>query len=210
MFKTFLYNGIGFIVGLTVGLSAAVRVACPSELHINLLQQTVVRVLVPGVKSGTGWCAGKGKVVTNWHVIESKEGGTAVPEVMIIDYNGNESMGSIIGGDMLYDVALIQSPTACQENWLTLAEEDAEQGTPIYSMGNPLGMRYQFFRGYVAGTDDFSTTVGIFVAPGQSGSPVIDEEGGVVGMVWGMVSDYPGLGLLVPSSIIKQTIYKQE
>lgn len=102
---------------------------------------------------------------------------------------------------------------------LTLAKEAPRFGASVFIVGNPLGLERSFTKGYVshpkrdkdlgwstAGTkfpNPFLQTDAL-IAPGTSGSPVLNEAGGVVGVVSFMFTG-TGLGGAVHLDTIKQS-----
>jgi S1-C subfamily serine protease len=85
---------------------------------------------------------------------------------------------------------------------------------PVYMVGMDLGRPFFYSEGTVSGFDPSSQdelVVGMPVGPGNSGSAVIDKDGGLVGLLYaGSIIDQEGIeemdaahGLCVPLKAIK-------
>ena len=73
---------------------------------------------------------------------------------------------------------------------MMLAESDKViPGMPIYLIGNKSGLGISFLAGHVAGEYNDSNLLDINSGHGDSGSPIIDEYGSVIGILWGRYMD---------------------
>ena len=62
-------------------------------------------------------------------------------------------------------------------------------GLPIYLIGNKNGLGISFLAGHVASEHNDSILLDINSGHGDSGSPIIDEYGSVIGILWGKYVD---------------------
>jgi S1-C subfamily serine protease len=139
-------------------------------------------------KTGTGFViSASGHVVTNYHVIEGCVG----------DVRGNLSGEPpvtlrVVSGDETNDLALLQAPRSSFKEIATIRDKAIHPGDAVIAIGYP-------FHGLL--TSDFTVTTGIVsslsgvlndtrylqisaaVQPGNSGGPLLDSGGNVVGMV---------------------------
>ncbi|MDO4749417.1 MAG: trypsin-like peptidase domain-containing protein [Eubacteriales bacterium] len=156
-----------------------------------------------------------GYILTNYHVIEyAVSGGYTVSVVL---YDGTEYTAEIVGyEDDESDIAVLK----IEAEGLTAAtmgdSSEMRVGDTVYAVGNPLGeLHYTMTRGMVSALDreissqDSQTreikTVNMFqidaaVNSGNSGGPVYDEAGRVIGVVTAKYSDsgVEGLGFAIP------------
>jgi len=138
------------------------------------------------VKIGTGFFVNSRNVVTNWHVIEGCK------DIRLFR-NGFKSRAYIINYDAINDLAVLNSDEK-NPNYLKFrANRKLEIGEDIIAMGYPLGdilgQSIKLTKGNI------STLTGIandasklqFTAPvqhGNSGGPLIDNRGAVIGVVY--------------------------
>jgi S1-C subfamily serine protease len=170
--------------------------------EIRAYKESVVVVRTDDAK-GTGFIISEdGLVVTNRHVIE----GARRPVVSLPNGDTYIAKAAVIGTEA--DLAILDLD-AQNLPALPLAERyNGEAGTPIYVIGNPL-----FFNG-IANEGETIGLLGRFHPPaiglqapiykGNSGSPVIDRSGEVIGVVYaiGTIARNGGgeqkVGLAVP------------
>lgn len=85
--------------------------------------------------------------------------------------------------------------------WARLAGEPS-QGDAVFFYGNPIGLRDLLRRGYVMGTDGRFVFTDIMSGPGDSGAGVFNQNGELVGVVYGYGMPPTGepvvLGLMAP------------
>jgi serine protease Do len=136
---------------------------------------------------GSGVVVAEGKVLTNAHNLHSGE-----VEVTFAD--GRTATGTVAGVDPDGDLAVVAVDTAGAPvvEWAP-ADAAAAPGTPVFAVSNPGGRGLQVTFGYV------SSVVGSFRGPrgrkiqgsvehtaplarGSSGSPIVDQEGRLLGI----------------------------
>ena len=161
--------------------------------------------------SGTGFIISEdGYIMTNYHVIE--EAHLNGYDITVMMYDGTTYQASIVGTEADNDIAVLQI-NATSLNSVTFGNSDAIQvGDQIYPVGNPLGeLAFTMTFGRVTALDRMITTsesatpINMFqidaaVNSGNSGGPVYDDEGEVVGVVTAKYSDsgIEGLGFAIP------------
>lgn len=147
---------------------------------------TVLRSAVVTIEtlkgSGTGFYISKdGYLLTNNHVVGDDT------FVKVKTSTGRELPGEVLAFDAKRDVVLIKTAKIPFEP-LSIRPTDPGQGEDVYAIGSPLGDDFNgsMTHGVVSGFRD--TESGRFlqsdvsVLPGNSGSPLLDQKGAVVGI----------------------------
>jgi S1-C subfamily serine protease len=144
-----------------------------------------------GALVGTGWPTVSGYVVTSNHVISDCN------EVVVISRLGEELPAQAVLRDEVNDIALLEvSEPRKLPPALPLARTKAKLGTAVFTIGFPrvhyMGKTPKLFTGVISSVnglrDDpasYHTTVPI--QPGNSGGPLLNMNGEVVGVVTSML-----------------------
>ena len=161
--------------------------------------------------SGSGFFISEdGYVLTNYHVIEyaAQYGSTA----KVITHDGTEYVASVVGSDADNDIAVLQVD-ATGLPFATLGNSDGIRvGDHVYAVGNPLGeLQFSMTTGSISATNrristqEAAPAINMFqidaaVNHGNSGGPVYDNTGEVIGIVTAKYSDegIEGLGFAIP------------
>lgn len=165
--------------------------------------------------SGSGFIVtSDGYIVTNYHVIADAYTGNYA--VSVILYNGDKYDAKIVGVEESSDVAVLKID-ATGLTAATLGDSDSLQvGESVYAVGNPLGeLSFSMTSGMVSALDRDITTqdsttgqtttnnmfqIDAAVNEGNSGGPVYNQYGEVIGIVTAKYSDtgVEGLGFAIP------------
>lgn len=159
------------------------------------------------ISQGSGFIiTDDGYVVTNYHVVE---GATAAG---IITYDLQQHQVALIGADSNMDIALLKIEGNFQE--LELGDsDDVKIGEKVIAIGNPLGLSFTATEGIISARDReginslpyyFQTDVSL--NPGNSGGPLLNSEGEVIGINNFKVSGAEGLGFALEINPAVDTI----
>ena len=161
--------------------------------------------------SGTGFIiSDDGYIMTNNHVIEDAR--TGGYEVSVLTYDGTEYTADIVGYDKENDIAVLKIDATGLTPVTMGSADDIVVGDAVYAVGNPLGeLNFTMTSGIISATDRTITTdtdsvpINMFqidaaVNSGNSGGPVYDAEGEVIGVVTAKTSatGVEGLGFAIP------------
>jgi serine protease Do len=141
-----------------------------------LLEQAVFKVSTPR-GSGSGWRYGKQWVITNWHVVRDD------PTVTLSQGTEMSWVGPVRYVDPERDLAAIEILSFLPSGQLSVASEAPKSGSWIMTSGAPLGDFGHTTYGHVSKYRIDALSMSIQIAPGSSGSPIIDYNGEVVGVV---------------------------
>ena len=155
---------------------------------------------------GTGFVISQnGLIATNRHVI-----GEARP-ITVRFANGNSyPVESIHANDRHLDLAILKI-SAKNIPALTLGDSDTlKQGQPVIAMGNPEGLEHSVVSGIVSGrrkvNEQQYIQLAIPIERGNSGGPLLDEEGKVHGILTMKSLVTQNLGFAVPVNSLKPLI----
>jgi len=181
-------------------IAAVVHRARPSVLHL--------RTLGRGRSGGTGsgfLCGGDGLALTNSHVV------TGAIAVEATFHDGHTAVVDVLGTDPATDLALLRVPNA-NEPPLQLADPTALRvGDFAIAIGCPHGLSHSVSAGIISGlsralpgpggrTIEDVIQTDAPLNPGNSGGPLLDAQGHVVGIATAIVPMAQGLCFAVPAS----------
>ena len=159
-----------------------------------------------GAGSGSGFVfAGDGLVLTNAHVVTGANGPSALRVVLP---DGRSCDGSTIGADEDTDLAVVKiSATGLQALRLGSAH-NLRQGQLVVAIGNPFGFQHTVTAGVVSATGrSLRARTGRLMNgliqtdaalnPGNSGGPLVDTQGHVVGINTAVIMPAQGISFAV-------------
>ncbi|RTZ99816.1 MAG: peptidase [Deltaproteobacteria bacterium] len=151
----------------------------------------------------------EGFIVTNNHVIEGAD------EITVKIANGKEYDAEIVGRDPSTDLALIKIKPRERLTPLVLGDSDAlEVGNWVVAIGSPFGLEQTVTAGIVSAKgrtigsgpyDDFIQT-DASINFGNSGGPLINMQGEVIGINTAITATGHGIGFAIPSSLAKDVL----
>ncbi len=191
---------------------------------------SIKAVTSEGQDSGTGIVLNdKGLILTNDHVVAGASSITAGP--------GKSSnvtrAATLVGEEANNDLALIRiDPSGLNLTPLSLVSSSSVQvGDPVYAIGNPYGLDETLTRGIVSALGrEISAPDGAKIAgaiqtdaalnPGNSGGPLLNEQGEVIGVNSQIASDAArsegsqpgstGVGFAISSNTVARAVKKIE
>lgn len=157
-----------------------------------------------------------GYIVTNHHVIsdcvDPKYEGFSRLYVKIAEDPDTRIPARVIGWDSSLDIALIKAETDAPYVFELGSSQDLDVGTEVYAIGSPLGLDKTITRGIISATDRrLLLAAKVFqldaaVNSGNSGGPLIDEDGKVLAIVFAGVQNYQGLNFAIPVEYLKSEL----
>ncbi len=170
----------------------------------ELLRQAVVEVRSGESASGTGiiW-GGAGLVVTNAHCVRR---GAALQ----VSDGGKWRGAQALAYHPHHDLALLAAPSVSGPLLEIRDPDSLRAGELVFAYGHPLGIRDSLAMGVVHAvardkrTKDARWIVAdVRLAPGNSGGPLVDAEGRLVGINSMVVN---GLGVAVPAGLVQRFV----
>jgi len=176
-------------------------------------RQAIVKISDGQKIIGTGFVLdAKGHIVTPQHVVQDRA------QIDVILSDGTLSVATVTGTCMYSDVAVLTSKEALNIEALTLADSsNVRVGEPVIVIGNPLDLPGTITSGIVSQTNRFveisydsgtrwvANLIQLDAAVnfGNSGSPLLNSKGEVIGMVIGRVDPNLGDGIYYAVSLNK-------
>jgi S1-C subfamily serine protease len=171
------------------------------------------RVLVSVQGSGfVNNFTGQITILTNNHVIDNAIG------INVTFSNGNTYAASVEGANPQTDVAVLttDAPQSECKPLTIISSSTLKVGDPVVVVGTPYGLAGSMSNGIISALDRTITTgqtamnniiqTTAPLNPGNSGGPLMNYLGEVVGITTAIVEDSQGLGFAVPSDTVLQEI----
>lgn len=160
--------------------------------------------------SGSGFFISEtGLIATNYHVIEQGS------QVFVKPFGEeNHHLTTVVAVDVTADLALLQiADTYTVTDYLTLSDKDVNVGTSIYASGYPRGIDLTISDGIVSNNEHYVTNdtpmyymITAAISPGNSGGPVVNEDGKVIGISTAKYEIIENGNLVRPVSYLKELL----
>ncbi len=167
----------------------------------------------PDIVIGSGFfISSDGYLLTNHHVIESEvEPGPSVSSRLSIRLPGSKGErlpAKVVGWDRNLDLALLKAEYKPDFVFTIGTGLDPIPGQRLQALGSPGGLEATLTEGIVSATQRPLLAIGevmqidVPVNPGNSGGPLVDSKGRVVGVVFAGIRDFQGVNFAIPSSLV--------
>ena len=173
------------------------------------------------VAVGTGFIVDpNGYIVTNSHVVHDGN----YKDISISLYDGDTLTGDLLWNDSTLDLAVVKVD---KSGLLAVTLGDSDQvkiGAYAAAIGNPLGLTFErsMSQGIISGLDrtitvssssslSGTTMEGLFqtdaaINSGNSGGPLLNSKGEVIGIASAKASDGESMGFAIPVNVVKPII----
>ncbi len=209
---------------VTEALAAATPAPAYSALVYQVIRPSIVLIQTQAADAdlteaanglGTGVVINTaGDILTSLHVVAQ------ATQIQLVFADGSESAGQIVTAQPENDIAVLQALTPPAEIWpATLGNPNAMRiGDEAYAVGHPLGLYGSMSTGVISGFErnfripnSDQRLQGLIqfdaaVNPGNSGGPLLNRYGQVVGIVAGLANPsehnvFIGIGFAVPINV---------
>ena len=143
---------------------------------------------------GTAWPVTRSYAVTSNHVVAGAE------DVQLIDVTGTQLTASVVLRDVEHDLALLHvNESGSLPPALPLASADPRPGSRVFTIGYPridiMGRTPKLSDGIISSSNGYrddpdSYQISVPIQPGNSGGPLLNMDGAVVGIVTSMLGAY--------------------
>jgi S1-C subfamily serine protease len=193
------------------------QVVGPSVVHINTQgAETGVQLLnyrprgrIPTEGQGSGIIVEtSGYILTNWHVVRD------ATQINVSLPDGDKRLAKLIGHDGATDLAVlkIDGRNLTPANWGD--SDKAQPGALVWAVGSPFGLEHTITSGILSAKDRAGLAgtphqhflqTDAAVNPGNSGGPLVDAGGQVIGVNTAIVGDsYQGISFAIPSNVARE------
>ncbi len=154
----------------------------------------------------------EGEILTNWHVVDK------AIEVRCLLFDGSHAVADVLGTDKDMDLALIRlrlPPGAARGEWSVARFGDSDalrEGDFVMAMGAPWGLSRSVSMGIISCTRRYLPNASEYslwlqtdaaISPGNSGGPLVDTEGRIVGINTLGVLVGGDMGFAIPAATIQ-------
>lgn len=184
--------------------------ASPGVVHIEVRRPMPDRRSGPnrpGTATGSGFViSSDGFVVTNHHVIEKAE------DIQVSYANGEQYKAVLVGTDPSTDIAVVKLDAGEQRPLSFANSALLEVGQIAVAIGNPMGLQHTITAGIVSALgrtlranngrliDDVVQTDAA-LNPGNSGGPLVDSNGRVIGVNTAVIASAQGICFAVAANL---------
>jgi len=164
---------------------------------------------IPDRIIGSGFFIDKsGYLITNYHVIESlvdpEYEGFARLYIKMSNSKIDRIPAKVIGYDPIFDLALLKTEVE-PEVVLSLAyEESLDLGRKVLAVGSPAGLENTITSGIISAPGRRFLELGdvlqvdVPINSGNSGGPLLGENGKVLGVVFAGIESFEGINFVIP------------
>ncbi len=150
--------------------------------QIELIKKCLVEIATP-YNTGTGfYVKSYDVIVTNEHVIRDNR------EVVIKGKSFEKQIAQVVFIDERADIALVRPPDVHNMPEIVLRTENAAvQGETIFALGHPYGLKLATTHGVISSIEQKERGITLIqhdaaLNPGNSGGPLVDRDGHVIGL----------------------------
>ncbi len=173
---------------------------------IDLYRNIVIEIATP-YSTGTGfYLQGSRLIVTNEHVVRDNR------EVVVHGKHLPKQLARVVFTDSKHDIALLEAPATAELPEVKLSTaESIHEGDPVIAIGHPFGLKYTATQGIISNTRHEMNDV-LYIQhdaalnPGNSGGPLVNLGGEVVGINTFILRDGNNIGFSLPAPILQEAI----
>jgi serine protease Do len=176
------------------------------ENFVETYKNAVIQIATP-YSTGTGfYLKAPNLIVTNNHVIEGNR------EVTVQGIGLPRQISRVLYNDARFDLAFIEMPSV-NEGLPTLALSPlaVHESQIVTAVGHPFGLKYSFTQGIVSNTRHIHNNIDYIqhdaaLNPGNSGGPLINTEGAVIGVNTFIIKDGNTIGFSLPAKHLGEAL----
>ncbi|MFH1432899.1 MAG: trypsin-like peptidase domain-containing protein [archaeon] len=168
---------------------------------------SVVSIVTDTGQGSGAIISSEGLVVTNYHVIRG------ATRASLMTYDGSSYRVGLVGYDLRNDIAVLNISTGETFQHFDFADSDTlRTGQKVVALGNPVGLSFTATEGIISSPSRLANDglyyiqTDVTLNPGNSGGPLINSRGEIVGIVDFKVAGYEGLGFAIPANRVEDVV----
>jgi serine protease Do len=158
----------------------------------------------------------RGYLLTNYHVVASEvdpeyEGYSRL-YIRLSDRVEDRIPAQVVGYDRIFDLALVKAEVEPQFTFSYGGSADLKVGGRIFAIGSPAGLENTVTSGIVSATGRRFLQMGdaiqvdVPINYGNSGGPLLDETGKLVGIVFAGIEQFEGVNFAIPFDWVEKML----
>ncbi len=158
----------------------------------------------------------RGYLLTNYHVVASEvdpeyEGYSRL-YIRLSDRAEEKIPARVVGYDRIFDLALIKAEVKPRFTFSYGGSSDLKVGGRIIAIGSPAGLENTVTSGIVSATGRRFLQMGdaiqvdVPINYGNSGGPLLDESGKLVGIVFAGIEQFEGVNFAIPFKWVEKAL----
>jgi serine protease Do len=168
-----------------------------------------VYVVYSGDSLGSGFAIDKDHIVTNAHVVKDAD------QVIVKNYSGDIISAFVVLFNDEMDIAVLSADASFPSALTIGSGSETEIGDDVYAIGAPSDLEYTLTKGIISRND---RTIGgreyiqanIALNSGNSGGPLLNDKGEVIGVNTMKMTDSEGIGFAIPISNVTDYMLSNE
>lgn len=173
---------------------------------IEQFRKLIIQIATP-YSTGTGFLLpDEGIIVTNYHVVEG------ISEMVIEGELVPRQLTKLVFVDLKHDLALLAAPRCPSVQAVVLSpEQPVQPGNEVVAIGHPFGLKFSVTHGIVSGIEPLDNGISYIqhdaaLNPGNSGGPLVNRKGEVIGVNTFIVTEGESLGFSLPAHFVLQAL----
>lgn len=165
---------------------------------IEEYRDVVIQIATP-YSTGTGFYIEKyNLIVTNEHVVRDNK------TVVIDGEKLEKQLTQVVFVDPMYDLAFLQTPKVHKMPSVEITESmEFNEGDSVIATGHPFGLKFTATRGILSNLNHKQKNITYFqhdaaLNPGNSGGPLVDLTGKIIGVNTFIIRDGNNIGFSLP------------
>ena len=173
---------------------------------IERYRNVVIQIATP-YSTGTGFCLRDTRlIITNEHVVRGNR------RVVVDGGELDKQLVEVLYTDPKYDLAFLEIPENIEIAAIQLGDsKNVSEGDVVIAMGHPFGLKFTATQGIVSNTMHQLNDVNYIqhdaaLNPGNSGGPLVNKAGEIIGVNTFVMRDGNSIGFSLPVDYLLATV----